>query len=156
MPVRDYDPQQGQAFQGDIAIIPIPADIRIATCDEIAPSDGRLTIQTGELSGHRHAIQLFDRIAHFRDDGLAHAAAPEPEATTTEGPAPVQGAAARLYRDPWAARSMVSRGVLTRHDLAIGCLVVASDSVVLTHEEHDGIRIPRGRYLVVRQVAASE
>jgi hypothetical protein len=152
MPVRDYDSRQGQAFQGDIAIIPMPADIEIATSDEIAPSEGRLTIHTGELSGHHHAIDLFEHAAHFRDGGLAHA--PESEAMTTARPA--QRATARFYRARWSAHGMVSRGVLTRDDLAIGYLVVEGDPVVLTHEEHDGIRIPCGRYLVVRQTGTAE
>lgn len=48
MPVRNYDPRQGQAFQGDVAIIPIPDDIAIATTEEILPVAGRLIIQAGE------------------------------------------------------------------------------------------------------------
>ena len=56
MQVRKYDPKEGQAFQGDIAIIPMPSTIAIATSYEIKPRDGRLIIQEGEVSGHHHAI----------------------------------------------------------------------------------------------------
>jgi hypothetical protein len=143
MPVRHYDPRQGQAFQGDVAIIPVPDDIAIATNEEIAPIDGRLVIQEGEHSGHHHAIRLLDRVAHFRDDGLARDLADE--ARSPRG-------TAHLYRDATAAELMVALGLLTRADLAIGCLVVTGGSVVITHEEHDGIRIPPGNYLVGRQV----
>jgi hypothetical protein len=152
--VRNYDPRQGQAFQGDVAIIPVPDDIVIATDEEVPAVEGRLVIQAGERSGHHHAIHLFDRIAHFRDDGLARAQ--ESEEVRAGLPARVQGATAHLYRSSQVARSMMWRGFLTRDDLAIGCLVVAGGSVVLSHEEHDGIRIPCGRYLVVRQVASVE
>jgi len=40
--IRDYDPALGQAFQGDVSIIPIPDDIEVSTVDEIQPVDGRL------------------------------------------------------------------------------------------------------------------
>ena len=148
MPVRDYDPQQEQAFQGDVAIIPVPDDIAIATDDEIAPIDGRLIIQEGEHSGHHHAIRLFDRVAHFRDDGLARGAAGSARAKRPQS----QTGTAHLYRDAIAADLMVALGLLTRADLAIGCLVVTGGSVVISHEEHDGIRVPPGNYLVGRQV----
>jgi hypothetical protein len=148
MQVQDYDPRQGQAFQGDVAIIPMPDDIAIATNEEIAPIEGRLIIQEGERSGHHHAIHLFERVAHFRDDGLARGPAPSAGAKRTES----QRGTARLYRDAGAAGLMVIRGLLTRSDLAIGCLVVTGGPIVISHEEHDGIRVPPGNYLVGRQV----
>jgi hypothetical protein len=152
MPVRDYDPRQGQAFQGDVAIIPVPDIVSIATNDEIAPVDGRLIIQEGEQSGHHHAIRLFDRVAYFRDDGLARELAPSAHAKRKES----QKGTAHLYRDATAAELMVALGLLTRVDLAIGCLVVAGGPVVISHEEHDGIRVPPGNYLVGRQVEGTD
>jgi hypothetical protein len=148
MPIRNYDPRHGQAFQGDVAIIPVPDDIAIATDDEIAPVEGRLIIQEGEQSGHHHAIRLFDRVAHFRDDGLARGPARSARGKGT----PSQTGTAHLYRDASAAELMVALGLLTRADLAIGCLVVTGDSVVISHEEHDPIRVPPGNYLVGRQI----
>lgn len=155
MRVRNYDPRHGQAFQGDVAIIPIPADIAIVTKEEIPPVDGRLIIQAGERTGHHHAIDLFERVARFHDDGLARALSskaaqrrPLPRPRAPRG-------TAHLYRDAAAAEQMVTRGLLTRSDLAIGCLVVEGGAVVVSHEEHDGIRVPPGNYLVGRQIEGS-
>ena len=67
MQVHDFDPKTGQAFQGDIAIIPMPSTIAIATSYEIKPRDGRLIIQEGEVSGHHHAITL-PRVRNFREE----------------------------------------------------------------------------------------
>ena len=47
MQIRNYDPAQGQAFQGDVSIIPIPDGIAISTLDEIKPADGKLILQEG-------------------------------------------------------------------------------------------------------------
>jgi hypothetical protein len=155
MPVRSYDPLQGQAFQGDVTIIPIPDDVAIATNEEIPPVEGRLIIQAGERSGHHHAIDLFNRFARFRDDGLARSLSSKSGALRTQAPAGAPRATAHFYRDAAAARLMVTRGLLTRSDLAIGCLVVQGGAVVITHEEHDGIRVPPGNYLVGRQIEGS-
>jgi hypothetical protein len=143
MNIRDWNPAEGCAFQGDISLVPMPPDIRIERTDEIGPTDGRLIIQEGELTGHRHSIYLTDKVPRFRDDGLARDLAAA--AATKIG-------TARLYRDPAAANEMVQRGILTRADLAVGCLVIEGAPMVISHEKHDGIRIPPGNYLVGRQV----
>jgi hypothetical protein len=62
---------------------------------------------------------------------------------------------ARMYRDPAVANEMVRRRILTRADLAIGCLVIEGSPMTVTHEEHDGIRLPEGRYLIGRQVESA-
>jgi hypothetical protein len=152
MPVRNYDPRQGQAFQGDVAVIPIPDDIAIATTEETVPVEGRLIIQAGEQSGHHHAIDLFGRVARFRDDGLAHPPPSRAAARRGQARPAVPAATAHFYRDTAAAEQMVTRGLLMRSDLAIGCLVVAGGAVIVSHEEHDGIRIPPGHYLIGRQI----
>lgn len=140
MPVREFDPAQGQAFQGDVAIIPVPANIRLDTSDEIVPREGRLILQEGELTGHHHAID-FD----------ATRATNSPRLRAAFGVKTLPGKA-RLFRDDNVASAMVTAGILTRPDLAVGVLVVTGGPVVLVHEEHDGIRLPEGRYLVGRQV----
>lgn len=157
-PIRDYDPALGQAFQGDVSIIPIPDGITIATTDEIAPREGRLILQEGEVSGHHHAIDVrhfqaqpkltSDPLIPTRDPALKKALG---GAKAKKAKAP----SARLYRDPAVAERMVSLGILTRADLVIGCLVVARGPVVVTHEEHDGIRLPVGNYLVGRQIESA-
>ena len=53
----------GMAFQGDVSIIPVPADGGIDRSDEIKPVDGRLILQEGEVTGHHHAIAFADRPA---------------------------------------------------------------------------------------------
>jgi hypothetical protein len=155
MRVRDYDPREGQAFQGDVAIIPIPSDIPVVTSDEIAPIDGRLIIQQGELTGHHHAIYFGGNIAWFRDDGLARDLAENANVAAGKLRSPAPVARARFYRDANVAQQMLNRGLLTRSDLAIGCLVVESGSVVVSHEEHDGIRLPVGNYLIGRQIESA-
>ena len=62
------------------------------------------------------------------------------------------GGAKKMMRQMEAMRG---KGILTRGDLAIGCLVVEGVSVVVTHEEHDGIRLPPGNYYVGRQVESA-
>ena len=155
MPVRNYDPRQGQAFQGDVAIIPIPEDITIATNEEILPLEGRLVIQAGERSGHHHAIDLFERAALYRDDGLARSLSSKAAARRTRGRPKAPRPAAHFYRDIAVAYQMMIRELLSRCDLAIGCLVIEGGAVVVRHQEHDGIRIPPGKYIVGRQIEAS-
>jgi hypothetical protein len=157
MRVRDFDPAAGQAFQGDVAIIPVPAHIRVDTREEIAPSDGRLVLQEGELTGHHHAIDL-RRERHFRPDerrlGEPALHTQSPRLRHAFGAIAPEGEA-RLYRDPGAVNAMMMAGILTRPDLAVGVLVVTGGPVVLRHEEHDGIRLPEGRYLIGRQIESA-
>jgi len=163
MNIRDYDPTKGQAFQGDVAIVPIPDGIAINTADEIAPIDGRLILQEGEVTGHHHAVTLDPqgRSAHFRP---ADAVATDVLASATpalrrrlsgkSAPASIAGAA-RMYRDRDAARAMVTAHILDRDDLCVGFLVVEGAPVIVRHEEHDAICIPAGRYYIGRQVESA-
>lgn len=152
MKIRDYDPAAGCAFQGDVAIVPIPADISIMTGDEIKPVAGRLILQEGEVTGHHHAIAISRR--QFRQ--ATPAANPDLQIRDTRLRKAFAGGAkigsARLYRDPRAIEEMRRRGILDRTDLAIGCLVIEGGSAVVRHEEHDGARLPAGNYYVGRQV----
>lgn len=154
MKIRDYDPTQGQAFQGDIAIIPIPAGIEISTVQEIAPVKGRLILQEGEVSGHHHAIDL--RQKNFRAQptiaGDPLMATRSPKLRKLLGGAASAPATARMYRDDKTVTAMVSKGILTRADLVVALLVIEGGPMSVTHEEHDGIRLPAGRYLISRQV----
>lgn len=55
--------------QGDLLIERVPDLAPSGT--PIAPgADGAMVLLEGEQTGHRHAI--FDRVAMFRDDSLAH------------------------------------------------------------------------------------
>ena len=141
--IRDWNPAEGLALQGDVSIIPVPAGVRLTLTDEISPVDNRLILQEGEVTGRHHAISLVE---------------PEPINVEVErllvaaiaGRIPLPSA--KLYRDPEAAQQMRGLGILTRTDLVVGLLIVEVGPMVLRHEEHDGIRIPPGAYLVGRQV----
>lgn len=156
MKVRDFDPRAGQAFQGDIAIVPMPSSIAIATSDEIRPVDGRLIIQEGEVSGHHHAIAV-PRERRFRDDKRQLG---DPSVATRSSKlrgmfAGKKVGTAHLYRDAHAVAELRRAGTLSRIDLAIGCLIVKDGPVTISHEEHDGIRLPVGNYYLGRQVESA-
>ena len=144
--VRDWNPAEGLALQGDVSIIPVPAGVRLTLSDEISPVENRLILQEGEVTGHHHAIDL---------------ARPEPVNAEVErlmadalaGRIPLPSA--KLYRDPGAAEQMRQLGILTRTDLVVALLVVEVGPMVLRHEEHDGIRIPPGAYIVGRQIESA-
>lgn len=157
MRVVNWNPVDGMAFQGDVSIVPIPADIALSISDEIKPIDGRLIIQEGEATGHHHAIDV-TRSRSFRParelDANLTTRSPRLRRAFGGGKRAELGSA-RLYRDPSVAAAMVARGLLTRADLAVGTLVVEGDAVTISHEEHDGIRVPPGRYLIGRQVESA-
>lgn len=156
--VRRFDPAEGQAFQGDVAIIPMPAGIKVSRHDEISAVEGRLILQEGEVSGHHHAINL--RAKNFQMQpavsGDPLLATKDPSLKKALGGMPKAAVGiARMYRDGAAIQKMVSLGILTRTDLAIGCLVVEGEPVMLGHEEHDTIEIPPGQYVIGRQVESA-
>lgn len=161
MQIHDYDPTKGQAAQGDIIILPLPVGIAIAKADEIKPVDGRLIIQEGEVSGHHHKIHLPPAIAGrkfkpaMRVMGDAAIMTDSPRLKRAFGGKPAAVGAARMYRDRGALDALMSKGILTRTDLAIGCLVIEGAPMVISHEEHDGIRVPPGSYYVGRQVESA-
>lgn len=146
MQIRNYDPTKpGQGFQGDVSIIPIPHDLAVATVDEIKPDKGVLVLQQGEATGHHHAIYLLTNIPRYHDEAMARA-------MPTDMFVNPRGATAKLYRDPTVAPELVRRGILTRSDLATSCLIVEGGTMVVYHEEHDGVRLPPGKYLIGSQV----
>jgi hypothetical protein len=157
MQIHNFDPAQGQAFQGDIVFLPMPSDVAVATNDEIKPVDGRLVIQEGETTGHHHAIAV-PRMRHFRDArqvGDPATFTRSPKLRQAFGGKKRRAAGARLYRDTAAVAALRGAGLLTRTDLAIGCLVVEGDAAVVVHDEHDGVRLPIGRYYVGRQIESA-
>lgn len=147
--IRDFDPKDGMAFQGDVSIVPVPHGWRPSEIDEIQPIDGRLILQEGEITGHHHAIYAMRHIPRFHDTALSTALSTSPEAKAKAG-------TARLFRDPALAQRMASSaGPLTRSDLIVGFLVVESAPVVVTHEEHDGIRLIEVVYCIGNQVESA-
>ena len=168
--IREWNPAEGMAFQGDVSLIPLAAGIVIDMSDEIAPVDCRLILQEGEVTGHHHAITLPRRgaleninveVERLMSDALA---------------GKIALPSARMFRDPKVAAEMQRRGILTRTDLIVGVLIIEMGPMALTHEEHDAIRNPagtgrtvhpdlsvwgggysyqEGRYLVGRQVESA-
>lgn len=158
MKIVDYNPSEGQSFQGDVSIIPIPAGIKISTTDEIRPIDNKLILQEGELTGHNHHIALTrnyrpntqiaaDPVLNVRDAVCRRAFGGKSKEALPS---------ARLYRDLTVAQAMQAQGILSRSDLAVGCLVIEGGPMVVTHQEHDGIRLPIGNYLIGRQVESAD
>lgn len=159
MRIHDFNPANGQAFQGDVSIIPIPAGIAVSTKNEIKPFDNKLILQEGELTGHQHHITIrqrnfrptqadnIDPVLHVRDTKLRKAFGAGAKKTSA--------GTAHMYRDPAVVQAMQERGILTRADLAVGCLVVEGAPIVIAHQEHDGIRVPPGNYLIGRQVESA-
>lgn len=145
--IKDYDPNKGQAFQGDVCIFRVPSKIaaKLNRADEIAPISGRLILQEGEFSGHHHVIKLPQPVM-YHDGALAR------DLTATAAP---KVGSAHLYRDPDLAAQLVRDDVLTRSDLCVGFLDVADAPMTVTHEEHDGIRLPVGLYYVGNQVESA-
>ena len=160
MHIHDFDPTKGQAFQGDVSIIPIPIGITISLADEIKPVDGKLILQEGEMTGHHHHVALLDR-------PRPAPASPAKPISTKRTKKAVEGLigdalagkiavpTARLYRDPSVARAMQRAGLLTRADLAVAVLIVENGPMVVSHQEHDGIRLPAGNYLIGRQIESA-
>lgn len=137
--IIDWD-GKGDALQGDVVLFRVPDGLKISTAKEISPRDGRLVLAEGEVTGHHHAIWMKHlSVAYFHDEALARE-------MVTPTAAPV--ATAKLYRDASAVQALVSDKELTTDTLAIGFLIVEGGPVSLTHDEHDGIRIPVGRYYV--------
>ena len=138
MKAHDWNPDEGDALQGDVILFRVPDEIKIDTLDEIAPRENKLILAEGEITGHHHAITLERRptITRAETDAMLAKALRK------------KVGIARLYRDPAAIESLVRGGCLTHGRLAIGFLVVENAPMVLRHDEHDAIRIPPGRYYV--------
>ena len=145
--VRNYNPSEGQAYQGDVCIFLVPKKVavKLNRIDEISPVAGRLILQEGEFSGHHHAIKLPQPVM-FRDDAMAQ----ELETNTRAA-----AATARMFRDPDMAQALVNEGILTRTNLTVGFLEIEGGEMTVTHEEHDGIRLPSGIYYVGRQIESA-
>lgn len=143
MTIHDWNPDKGDALQGDVCLFRIPDSIAIDTANEITPRDNKLILAEGEVTGHHHAIWMkYAPVAHFHDEALARSM----EVSATVEPT------ARLYRDPKAVTALVAAKELTTDRLAIGFLIVDGGPVVLRHDEHDAIRIPPGKYYVGGQM----
>lgn len=148
MKIHDWNPDDGDALQGDVCLFEIPDDIEIDTSEEILPRDGKLILAEGEITGHHHAIWMRNTPTMFREDGSGSGVAESDTAAMVAKATKAKTGTAKLYRDRTAITALVRAGALTTEALAIGILVVEKMPVVLRHDEHDAIRIPCGRYYV--------
>lgn len=67
---KNWNPDKGDACQGDVLLFKLPDAVTIKTDDEIAPAARGLILAEGEITGHHHIIGL-PKPVMFRDDGLA-------------------------------------------------------------------------------------
>lgn len=148
MKIHDWNPDEGDALQGDVCLFRIPDNIKIDTSDEITAKNGRLILAEGEVTGHHHAIWMRNPPTMFREDGSGAGVSEADTAAMVKTATKAKTGTAKLYRDPQAIRALMKCGALTTEALAIGLLVVEKKPVVLRHDEHDAIRIPPGRYYV--------
>lgn len=152
MKIHDWNPDKGDALQGDVCLFRIPERIEIDTSDEITPRDGKLILAEGEVTGHHHAIWGRNPPTMLREDGAGSGVSEADTAAMVAKATKAKTGTAKLYRDPKAIRALVQAGELSTTALAIGVLVVSRAPVVLRHDEHDAIRIPPGRYYVGGQM----
>lgn len=148
MNVFDWNPDDGDALQGDVCLFRIPGHIKLDTSDEITARNGRLILAEGEVTGHHHAIWDRNPPTMFREDGAGAGVSESDTAAMVAKATKVKAGTAKLYRDPNAVETLMRSGELLTDTLAIGILVVEKHPVVLRHDEHDAIRIPPGRYYV--------
>lgn len=69
MKIHDWNPDKGDACQGDVLLFRIPDSITLDLSAEIKPNDNRLVLAEGEVTGHHHAIFLRNAPVMFREDG---------------------------------------------------------------------------------------
>ncbi len=152
MRVVDFDPAKGQAFQGDVAIVAVPADLAagLNRSDPVPAEGGRLILLEGELTGHHHAVDVLERPAQKPKPVRAA----DPGLVTAMGLRHEKGAPA-LFRDTALADRLVRANILARADLCVAFLTVEGGFVTVSHPEHDGIRLPEGCFYVGRQIESA-
>ena len=148
---------KGVARQGDVLIFKLPENIEVAEVNEISPSNGKLVLLEGEMTGHHHAVDVLDRPA-FRDEP----AVPRKTNKTIEdmlaNAASVSAPVVRMFADSNVPEQLVKANILSRTDLYIGTLTVEGGGdlgILVTHDEHDGIRLKAGKYYIGRQVESA-
>ena len=151
MHVVDFDPSKGMAFQGDVAIVAVPAALaaKLDRSDPVPAENGRLILLEGELTGHHHAVDVLDRPQKPKP-----VKASDPGLVTAMGLRHEKGHPA-LFRDPALAERLVEANILARADLCVAFIAVAGGFVTVSHPEHDGIRLPEGCFYVGRQIESA-
>lgn len=159
--IHDFDPSKGQAYQGDVSIVPVPASFTLSKTQEIDPKGAMLVLAEGGGFGNFHALVL----------ERPEAVAPVKTSKVVEGlmadalAGKIAVPTARLFRDDALLSKMIAKGPLIEgaRQLCVGFLCVEHGPMVIQHikadgtptGEHDGIRIPEGVYFVGRQVESA-
>lgn len=167
--IIDFDSSKRGAFQGDLVIFRLSeAEAQQLNGRVIKHSEsGDIRLLEGEMTGHHHTIlsrTMNPQPVMFRDDALAAQLMSTDRISSglagNRGEGFVDGAAgflgsrgtAVLFDDRDLALSLTW---LRRSDLTIGFLRVEDGPVLLSHPEHDAIRLPAGTYYVGRQVESA-
>lgn len=137
--MKIYNPEYGQAYQGDVMVMPLPDGYAIGEdATKIQPaSDGAIVLGEGEITGHRHAF--------YPQEPVRFA----PDAQRGDGDV-ISVGVATLWRDDRLLHRMLRDHLLQGGANALhrGFLRVDGAAVALKHEEHDTIMIPPGEYYV--------
>lgn len=148
----EYKDFNGVARQGDVLIFRLPKSITVSEVNEMSPTNGRLIVLEGEMTGHHHAIDVMDRPTHI----------PMKPSKTVEDiffkAQNVTGAVVKMYNDRGVVDQLVAQKILNRSDLFIGVLSIKNGGDVgclLKHDEHDAIRLTEGCYYVGRQIESA-
>lgn len=146
--IVDFNPAAGMALQGDVVLLMLPAHYSLNRNNPI-PTGDRLIVALGEATGHHHSID----VSHQRNTAavVSKLLSDAQEAAKNVPVTPE----ARIYKDDAIVTQLVSDNILTRKDLAIGILEIVGGSMVLEHQEHNGIRLPEGCYYVGRQIESA-
>ena len=128
----------------------LPDDYKVSLDQEISPSQGKLILQEGEMTGHHHHIDVMERPTNkinpnwweeFEDTSLR-------EVFGTKRPE----VSSKMYNGASIAESLVRDQILTRPDLVVGLLVVEGGPVKVQHQEHSFIGLMPGKYVIGRQI----
>ena len=160
--IRNFDPAEGMARQGDVLLIQIPGSIPLDKgATAIDPVGGRLILLEGEVTGHHHAVHLNDNGGADVMERSADVEAAKPRKASKAVENLLSGAVnptkgtAKLFKDSTVAQKLVDAKILTRADLYVATLLVEGNTMLLKHDEHAAIRIPPGSYYVGRQVESA-
>jgi hypothetical protein len=136
-----------QFFQGDIWIMRLPDDIVVEKEGEIAPINGKLILQEGEMTGHHHHIDLLERPAPVKEGKFA-----DDKLNKMFLENEMKPAEAHMYRGSKTAQDLVNKKILLRADLVVGLLEIENGPMRVAHQEHSPILLSPGKYVVGRQI----
>lgn len=150
-----------QVFQGDVWLMRLPDEMKIAQESELPKKFNKLVLQEGEMTGHHHYVaadvmdqpaekfsdEVFDKVNADIDIGSAFKGSAFESLGEKRAPA-----TAKLFSAAKVAEELVKNKTLLRADLVVGLLEIAGGPMSVLHQEHSSIQLPPGRYIVGRQI----